>query len=677
MNTPVKIGSRQSRLAKVQINEILSLLSQQGVSFLYELTHLATQGDIDKKTSLTANPGDNFFTNTLDEALLKNQIDIAIHSAKDLPQKLPEGLKIYALTKAVDETDSWVSFYSLESLPSKAKIGTSSLLRGEMIKALKPDVELVDIRGTIEERLELLKKKHIDGLIVATCALKRLGLEHHIKSILPWEAAPLQGQLAVVGRQGERDLEKLFESIDVRNQYGQVFLVGAGPGDPELISVKAIRTLRDADCVFYDYLVDPSLLKYAPRAEHIYAGKRKGNHALTQEKISRLLKEKAIQGKTTVRLKGGDPLIFGRGPDEISYLRSYHIPVHVVPGISSATGIPSALGIPLTARGVSSSVAFVSGHMGAEDSQQPQDIVIPKSDTIVFLMGLTKLNDIVRSLIHAGWEKSKPVMIISNGTKLNQRILQGTLADIEKLVFIQPVEAPALIIVGDVINFYRNAPQKIFLHCGTHPEKYFHYGHVIPWPMIEIQPVVFNEEEKQRLIKEFDESDFIILTSPNAVEHFMRMILGLKPAHSVGQKIFAVIGRSTAEVLDEFGITAQILSAQETAEGLFDIISRIMDLEGKKILLPRSSLPNPFLKKSLEEKGAHVHEWSIYKNIKPAKRPLPSIDLDGIIFTSPSTFKNFLEDYGTIPTSWQILAKGPVTAKALQQAGYKPHMVGV
>jgi len=209
-------------------------------------------------------------------------------------------------------------------------------------------------------------------------------------------------------------------------------------------------------------------------------------------------------------------------------------------------------------------------------------------------MGLTKLTQIVHSLLKAGWNKSKPIIIISNGTKPNQKVVQGTLADIERIVFTHSLEAPALIIAGNTVDFYREEPQKKLLHCGTNPEKYTHYGRIIPWPMIQIQPTVLNEQEKKDLIKDFDESNFIILTSPNAVEHFMKTILGLKPANVVLQKIFAVIGRSTAEVLDEFGISAQIISSQETAEGLFNILTRLMDLKDKTILLPRSSLPNPF-----------------------------------------------------------------------------------
>jgi uroporphyrinogen III methyltransferase/synthase len=320
---------------------------------------------------------------------------------------------------------------------------------------------------------------------------------------------------------------------------------------------------------------------------------------------------------------------------------------------------------------------FLSAHEGSEEQQTSKDIQIPQAETIVFLMGLSKLNTIVRSLVNAGWNKNKPIIIISNGTRPNQKVVKGTLFDIEKLAFSHPLEAPALIIAGDTVNFYQPQAQKIFLHCGTNPEKYTHCGQIIPWPMIQIQDIVLSTQEKQNLIKDFDQSDFVILTSPNAVEHFMRTILSLKSANALLQKIFMVIGRSTAEVLDEFGISAQIISSQETAEGLFNIIMRVVNLEGKTILLPRSSLPNPFLKEALEQKGAHVKEWTIYNNIKPIKRLLPDFNLDGVIFTSPSTFRNFIEDYGRIPPSWQILAKGPVTAKALQKEGYQPHTVGI
>lgn len=672
MSEPLKIGARPSKLAQIQVEEVLRLLGQK---VTYEMTPISTAGDNDKKTPLTSGPADDFFTDALDEALLKGQIDVAVHSAKDLPQNLKSGLEVFALTESLDDKDAWVSTQPWQELAAGTKVGTSSLLRQEQIKKMRPDLHLVDIRGTIEERLKLVQEGHVHGIIAAACALKRLKMEEFIRDVLPWEGAPLQGQLAVVGRSQDKYLKEFFKNIDVRRKYGLVTLVGAGPGDPELITVKAIRALEKADCIFYDYLVDKNLLKYAPRAEHIYAGKRKGAHSLPQHELSRLLKVKAMQGKNVVRLKGGDPLIFGRGLEEIQYLKSYHISVEVIPGVTSATGIPSYLGVPLTGRGVSSSVAFVSGHEGEEDRAGIKPIRIPSADTIVFLMGLTKLPQIVAALKENGWVEQTPVLVVSRGTCIDEQAVKGTLETIENLVYKAGIKPPALIIAGLTVGFYAPRPRKTLLHCGTNPELYLNLGHIISWPMIEIRPITFDAAQREKLKEDFLRCDLVILTSPSSVEHFMKLILEIKSFQEVSKKMFAVIGKFTAGALEEFGVTPQIISSEETAQGFFKTLLSVMSLRGKRILFPRSSLPNPFLKESLETQGAIVAEWTVYLNTKPARRPLPDVAIQGVIFTSPSTAKNFLEDYETISPSWEILAKGPATFAALKEAGYNSKII--
>ncbi len=671
MNFHLKIGSRSSALALVQVDEVLGLLRNKGQAFDAKLIKFATAGDKDKTTSLTANPGDNFFTDTLDAALLKGEIDFAIHSAKDLPKCLPQGLSILALTQGLNDKDAWVGQCHWKDLPKGAKVGTSSVLRQSQVLQLRPDVQIVDIRGTIGERIELIKQGKIDGAIIAACALTRLGLANEIKDLFPWEGMPLQGQLAVVGRRDDAALAQLFKSIDIRQRYGKVILVGAGPGDPELITVKGIKALETADCVFYDYLADKQLLSYSPEAEHIYVGKRKGEHSMPQVELSRLLKEKAINGKRVVRLKGGDPLIFGRGAEEINYLRDYHIEVEVVPGVSSATGIPSILGLPLTARGISSSVAFVSGHDECESRDQPNPIKIPDADTIVFLMGLTKLKFIVEALLKAGRPANLPMMIIANGTRPDEQILQSTLGGIELKVAQANLKPPALIIAGKSIDLYQPKQKLNYLHCGTHPDIYHHLGRIIHFPMIEIKPAVLNQLQQKKLWQDFESADLIICTSTYAVEYFIKALLSIKPSVNFSQKYFAVIGAHTQEALGQFGIKPFIVAKDETAQGLYEAITNLIDVDEKRILFPRSNLPNPFLKDALINKGALVAELAIYENTKPPKRDLPSVQIDGIIFTSPSTVKNFLDDYGTIPSSWRIIAKGPVTAKELESKGYQ------
>jgi uroporphyrinogen III methyltransferase / synthase len=678
IKAPLKIGSRSSRLALIQVEEVLALLKEKGISFPFKHILFKTAGDRDKKTSLVKNTQDDFFTNTLDRALLKNEIDLAIHSAKDLPQRLHPELSVFALTAPTDDTDSFVGRKPIEKLAKGSKIGTSSLIRQNQIKKLYPHLKFVDIRGTIEERLNLLDQGKCDGIIVATIALKRLGLTNLISNIMPWEGAALQGQLAIVGRKSDEALQQLLKPIDARKHYGTVTLVGAGPGDPGLITVKGMEALQKAECVFYDYLVHKSLLDYAKQAEKIYVGKRKGEHTLSQDELSRQLKHKALEGKNIVRLKGGDPFIFGRGADEIEYLSSYHIPIEVIPGVSSATGIPSSLQVPLTSRKLSSSVAFLSAHGEDETRTHAKPITIPKADTLVFLMGLSKLDVILKSLKKAKWKNETPILIISKGTRTEQKIVQATLGNIVKKLKENPLDPPALIIVGNVVQFYKekNIPKLNVLYTGTHPEKHEALGHLIMFPMISITPAKLNEQEQKNLASALNESHIILFTSYFGVQSFFESLKKYKISKAgLNTKDFVVIGKGTADTLRGFDMEPKYIAEDETSEGTFATLKKHYDLKGKRILFPRSSLPNPFLKTELEKSGAVVSEVAIYVNTKPAKRPLPQKPIDMVFFSSPSTVMNFLKDYDRIPDHWRIGCKGPATQKALERAGYKSEMI--
>lgn len=673
----IRIGSRPSPLALLQVNEVVDLLQEKGISLQYELIKIPTQGDQDKKTRLTSNVADDFFTNNIDHALLKGKIDAAIHSAKDLPQKLNPKLEVVALTSCLDDTDAWVSPTPFDRLPSKAKVGTSSFLRQDAIRRLRPDLKLVPVRGTIQERIRLIEEGKIDGIIAATCALKRLKLERLIKDIFPWEGAPLQGQLAVVCRRDDQNLKKIFGCLDVRRTYGKVYLVGAGPGDQELITVKAIRILQKADCVFYDFLVDPALLKYAPRAEHIYVGKRKGAHAISQAELSRQIKIKAMSGKSVVRLKGGDPLVFGRGADEISYLITFGITIEVVPGVSSATGIPSSLGIPLTARGISSSVAFISAH-GEEENLSPKAAIhIPDVQTIIFFMGLSKLPQIIKALRKKKWEVNTPVAVISRGTRRDEMVLTGTIQTIQKIVKSNFVRPPALILVGKTVDLYRPVREsRNILFLGTHPEGYRSLGHLIHWPMIKISPVILTATQSQKVYNMFRRSSVVLLTSEYAVEYFFKFLERFKDSDMlIKDKDFAVIGAHTAQALLDKGVHPKLIATEETSEGMFRELKKRMVLKNKEMFFPRSSLPNPYLKTALTKVGAKVHQVTIYKNSKSPRRPLPDIEIHAVVFTSPSTVEAFMNDYGRIPPSWEILCKGPASQRALAKYGFSARIL--
>ena len=677
VHTHLRVGSRGSKLALVQVEEVQSLLAGKGTNIPFDRKIYSTRGDENKAVSLTTSPADDFFTDTLDAALLTGDIDVAVHSAKDLPQTLRDGLAVFALTRSLDETDAFIGKTTFDRLSAGSKVATSSILRQQQVKALNPRIETVDIRGTIEERIQKMHDGCCDGLIVATAALKRLGLEKYIQSVMPWEAAPLQGQLAVAGRAGDTALRELFIPIDARRNYGRVFLVGAGPGDPGLITVKGVAALQSADCIFYDYLVPAQLLDHAPHAEKIYAGKRKGSHAMPQEELNRLIRQKAMAGKTVVRLKGGDPLVFGRGADEIEYLRRYHIETEVVPGISSAVGIPSRLGIPLTARGVAATVAFVSGYKHGEDEHRPAPLDIPRADTLVFLMGLTKLDQIVESLEASRRPKQTPVMVISKGTCPQEKIVSGTLADIQQRIKENPLEPPVLIVVGETLKFYRedrDTPRRTrILYTGTDPEQFRAYGEVIPFPMIEITPAKPTAGRIKTLLTNLSGYDIILFTSKFGVKYFFELLAREGYAtKKLRPKIFVAIGQATAGALAKEGVSVALAASVETSEGLFQEMTEKLELRGRKILFPRSVLPNPYLKQKLTGQGARVDELTVYDNTPPAKRPLPvpEATIDQVVFTSPSTARNFLAAYGAIPRYWKISSRGAVTSAFLREAGY-------
>lgn len=654
------------------------MLNVQGREVVFDNRVYVTGGDMDRKTPLTESPADDFFTDRLDQALLAGEVDAAVHSAKDVPNRLREGLSLLALTRSLDETDALVAGCPLGELPPASRIGTSSQLRRREILSLRPDLRLVDIRGNIEERIAMVDRGEVDGIIVATCAVKRLGLESRIAETLTYETTPLQGQLAVVGRVNDRRMRELFQPINVRDAYGKVYLIGAGPGDPELATLKAVRMLESADAVFYDYLIPRGLLEFAPRAQKIYVGKRKGRHSISQSRLNTMIRRVAQEGKCVARLKGGDPLIFGRGGDELGYLRSYHIPVNVVPGVSSATGVPSLLGIPLTARGISSSVAFVSAHSTEEGGGHSRSLSVPDTRTIVFLMGLTKVPQICDALRKAHWPPETPVLVASKASTAQVRIVAGTLRDIRKKVDKADLQAPALIIVGETVSFWRPGQRSKgrLLYVGTNPEKYRQWGEPVHLPVIAIRPRYIPEREKADMLKAFEKADAVLLTSRFAVMHFFAIMdnicAGWKTAW---QKIWAVIGRDTADELRAHDVDPRLVAERETSPGLLESLAAHMEPRGKRILYPRSSLPNPFLKTQLEEKGAVVHEFAVYENVKPSKRETDFSDVDKILFTSPSTVRNFLQDYGPIPGQWTILCKGPLTRQALREAGYESEVL--
>ncbi|NRA25496.1 MAG: uroporphyrinogen-III C-methyltransferase, partial [Oleispira sp.] len=244
--------------------------------------------------------------------------------------------------------------------------------------------------------------------------------------------------------------------IDQQEQRGEVFLVGAGPGDPELLTLKAVRLIQQADVVFYDRLVSKAILEYCnAKAEMHYVGKAKSDHAVPQESINQLLVDHARLGKTVLRLKGGDPFIFGRGGEEIEQLAEENIPFQVVPGITAASGCSSYAGIPLTHRDYAQSVRFVTGHLKDGTANLPWHELVHPQQTLVIYMGLTGISHISQELITHGMAANTAIALIEKGTQPEQKVYTSTLAEIGQVIACNSISAPTLTIIGDVVNLHK------------------------------------------------------------------------------------------------------------------------------------------------------------------------------------------------------------------------------
>ena len=626
MGKKIRIISRQSRLALLQVEE---LVKEAGITD-YELIKTTSYGDRHKEVSLMDEGlAQDFFTRELDEALLEGRADIAVHSAKDLPNPLPDGIELLALTEGKDPSDSLVARdgLTLATLPEGSKVGTSSAQRKEELLKVRPDLVVVPIRGTIEERIAQVDDGSVDALIVATCALDRLGLSHRATERLPFKTHPLQGKLAVTGR-----------------HYGKVWLVGYGPGDPELITVKGQRLLKEADVVFYDDLSFVPVPVKVPVQKYIYVGKRSGRHSHSQEEINELMYQAATEGKTVVRLKGGDPMVFAHGREEIDYLQSRFVKVEVVPGISSGIALASLTQIPLTHRGLARSVAFVLGHA--------KDIQTPTADTLIYYMGGAKVSEIAHSLIASGRSAETPVALVTNVSLPNQRTVFTSLGEMKWALF---KATPVLIVVGEVVA----------LEAKTHKSRVYDTSSTSETPLIKIEHLPFISNSNMDIL----EFDYIVFTSRHGVKHFFEEYNNcqLSIINCQLPKIISV-GSVTTAALRERGIEPFFESPTQSARGIIDFFRD--KPRGSRILLARSDKGLKALTDGLRQH--EVTDLPVYSN-RPDKDAVKQdlTQYDKILFSSPSGVEAFRDLYGItedkkLQFDGLIIAKGETTYEAIQ-----------
>lgn len=477
---------------------------------------------------------------------------------------------------------------------------------------------------------------------------------------------------------------------------GKVYLVGAGPGDPALITVKGLELLKRAEVLVYDYLATPKLLKYVPKdAELIYAGKKGGVcHAHTQEEINQLLVDHASRGKTVVRLKGGDPFIFGRGGEEIEELALHNIPFEVVPGVTSATAAATYAGVPITHRRYTASVAFITGHEdpGKETSNIAWDKISTGIGTLVFYMGIKNLPFITENLINNGRDPETPVVVVRWASTPIQRSVVGTLATIAEVVKKEKITPPALIVVGEVvalrdtINWFEKRPLfgKRILVTRTREQASElvrlleeQGAECVEGATIALEPPDSWEPLDQELAR-LDSYQWLVFTSINAISFFFARLFarGLDSRALRGPKI-AVVGTATAESLKKYGISADLIPEEFTGDGLAASLVA-QGVEGSRVLFPRAKKAREALPEILRQHGAEVSIVPVYQNVRPrdyemVRGELAQGAIDMVTFTSSSTVRNFLDmldpDRDTLLAGVKVAAIGPVTTETAEKAG--------
>lgn len=484
---------------------------------------------------------------------------------------------------------------------------------------------------------------------------------------------------------------------------GTVFLVGAGPGDPRLLTVGAMECMKRAEVVVYDHLADESILSYAPAdAELIYVGKQSCKHTMRQEDINVLLADKAAEGKTVVRLKGGDPFVFGRGGEEALLLLERGIPFEILPGVTSAVSVPAYAGIPVTHRGVAVSFAVVTGH---EDPTKAHSNIrwehlATGVDTLVFLMGVANIPVITKKLIEHGRPADTPAAFIRWGTHPEQETYVTTVGEAAETVVRAGIRPPAIFIVGDVVKlrdklrwFDRPATRPLFgkrilvtrarVQASALTEKLTALGAAcIEAPVIRIAPPADGYAALDGAIAELNAYQWLIFTSVNGVEHFFaRLHAAGKDTRALGYARVAAIGAATSAALRAFGIRADLVPPEFRAEAVAEELRPLLPPRAR-ILLPRAQEARDVLPDTLRAHGATVDVVAAYETVPEIEdaaiaQRLASGEIDMVTFTSSSTVKNLVKMLGNITPLQQvkIACIGPVTADTARSFALEPDIV--
>src|ERR671921_472699 len=480
-----------------------------------------------------------------------------------------------------------------------------------------------------------------------------------------------------------------------------IYLVGSGPGDPGLFTVKGVQCMEEADVVVFDRLAPAALLGYArSEAEKIYVGKKPGNPTMSQEEINGLLVDLGRAGKTVVRLKGGDPYIFGRGGEEALALKEAGLSFEVVPGVTSGVAVPAYAGIPVTHRNLSTSVAFVTGHEDPTKDRTDVDWekLANSADTLVLYMGVGRLGEISNGLIAAGRSQETPVACVRWGTVPEQRTITGTLEDIADRVAEAGLKPPAIIVVGDVValrekglDWYERLPlfgrrvvvTRARTQAGELSAALEKLGaEVHEFPTIEISPPE-DFGPLDAAIRDLDSFGLIVFTSVNGVEAFLKRLqhhrLDLRALPREAK--IAAIGPATAERIEQAGLRVDVVPEEYRAEALIEALGA-HPLAGERVLIPRAKVAREVLPEKLRQAGAEVVVPPAYQSVPSSEGKeelslrLQSGEIDCVTFTASSTVENFVGAFGAeeaarLLSETRVACIGPITADTARKHGLR------
>jgi uroporphyrinogen III methyltransferase/synthase len=675
----LKAGTRSSQLARIQTRAALNKLQECFPECVFEDVAVSSPGDRDQATDLRQSPPD-FFTQDLDRLVLRGDLDCAIHSAKDIPDPVAEGLDWVWLPWREDPRDVLIlpRGQTLAGMPPDGNIGVSSERREAYCRARFPRARQSPIRGTIEERIRQLDQGDFDLIVMAGAALNRLGLQDRITEWVPATELPPpdgQGFLAMTFRAGDGRflrLRRLFVKT--------VTFAAAGAGSAGALTLEALHALRRCDVCLHDTLLGHDLFDLLPpTVQCIDVGKRCGQHSVPQDETTYLITRHARRGLKVVRLKGGDPGIFGRLAEEVEALDELQLPYRVMPGVSSMSAATSGTGMLLTRRGVSRGFTVMtprkeSGGVGSVTVDERRKL------PIVFFMALSVADEVARQLIGDGLSPQTPAAVVFGAGSDQSQVLTGTLENIASRIKAAATDMPGLLIVGEAATYRYHSwgaleGRRVLLTASAAlqdkaADYVADYGGIpVCRPLIKLETT----PDALERIRRIDTYDWVVLTSPSAVRCFGELLrTGWVDLRKVPKMV--TCGGGTTKELWTLGLGADIEPASDfSAEGLLSTVAPLVK-PGLRILRLRSDKAGPDLAVSLRGMGAVVEDSVLYRNqpIEHAGKP----DFDVAFFASASAVEVYEQQWGAASLKDKfVVALGKPTLAALKKCGLTANMV--